>query len=75
MTTKELNKAIKRFAEDISQAKIDPYSEAAKKEFNRLANADNEMKYINKESVIALFVLNRVYKFVPLTMFGPTSYV
>lgn len=75
MEKKQLNAAIKRFAEDISQAKVDPYSDKAKSEFSRLAGADPEMQYINKESVIALFVLNRTYHYVPCTIFGPASYV
>jgi hypothetical protein len=74
METKELNRAIKRFAQEVSEARIDPYSEAAKAEFTRLSGADPEMKYINKESVITLFVMNRAYHFVPFTIFGPSSY-
>jgi len=73
MTPKELNRDIKHFAKNIKSGKLDQYSEAAKKEFSRISEADREMEDINKESVLILFILNRIYNYVPCTMFGPSD--
>lgn len=74
MTKAELNRAVKKFAKDIEAGKIEPYSEAAKAEFNRLHNADNSFKSFNADSLRILIVINNRYHFVKYSYFGPADY-
>lgn len=70
MTPKELNEAIKKFCKDIKTGKLDPDSDGARKEFQRLYGADKEMKTINATSIRILLRLNLRYHWERLHMFG-----
>jgi len=77
MTTKELNRDIKRLVKNIHNLMgkdFDAYFEYihndAKKEFIRLYYADKEFKYMNKQSVLIMFRLNISYRFVEFHRFG-----
>lgn len=74
MTTKEQNAAIKRMGSRIKNGALDGHSPEAKELFTTLYYADREMKYIDKESVIILFVLNRRFKYENINAFGPLDY-
>jgi hypothetical protein len=71
MTNKELNAAIKKFAKQIKDGKIDPEAEQAKQEFTRLHGADRTMQALNADSLRILFVLNRRYNYTGWHYFGP----
>jgi hypothetical protein len=73
MTNAELNRDIKRLAGKIKTGILDPYSQRAKDEFTRLYGADNELKHMNKESVIILLILNRKFHYVNFKDFGPAD--
>jgi len=70
MTKAELNKAVKKFAKQIKERSIDPDSIEAKKEFNRLHNADGSFKSFNEESLRTMIALNRTFHFIPPHMFA-----
>lgn len=74
MTNAELNKAIKKFAQQIKDKKLDPYSTAAFNEFHRLHGADNTMKAWSVESWRIMVVANRQYHYIPSKDFGPADY-
>lgn len=77
MTKQELNRDIKRLANEIyrisfdTQEKYFEYLEKeAKKEFIRLYNADRNFEYMNGKSVLIMLKLNLTNKFIPLHTFG-----
>ena len=74
MEKQQLNAAIKKFAKQIKDKKIDPHSEAAHKEFTRLYGASDELKYMNRDSIVIMIVLNRKFLYVPFHQFGPLNY-
>ena len=74
MTNAQLNSAIRKFAAQIKADKVDPYSEAAKAEFNRLHGADNTFKALSADSLRIMIVLNRAYHFIKPSYFGPADY-
>ena len=76
MTNAELNRAVKKFAKDLKSGKIEPYTddEKAKKEFQRLHDADKTFKALNADSLRIMIVLNRAYHFINPNYFGPADY-
>lgn len=74
MTKAELNRAVKKFAQQIKDNKIDVFSEAAKQEFNRLHDADSTFKSFTADSLRIMIVLNRSYRFTAFHNFGPAEY-
>lgn len=74
MTAKELNTAIKRLAANIKSGKVDPLSDQAHKEYNRLYDIDREMEWMNKNAIIIMVVLNRKFHYVQFHQFGPSDY-
>lgn len=70
MTTNELNRAIWRMADNIETNKLDPYSQEAKDEFNRLYKADITLKSLNAHSLRVLIAMNRIYEYEPYKAFG-----
>jgi hypothetical protein len=74
MTNAELNRDIKKFAQQIKDGKLDPHSEQAKQEFNRLHGADKTMEAWTITSWRIMVVLNRSYRFYPFHIFGPADY-
>lgn len=77
MTAKELNRDIKRLANEIyrisfeDQNKYLAYLESeAKKEFLRLYRADKQFEYMNKQSILIMLRLNVRHRFEAHHMFG-----
>lgn len=79
MTTKELNRDVKRLHQSIMKASqqmtteeyFDFISRDAKREYLRLYHADSTFTYMNRSSILIMFVLNRVNRFIPFHQFGP----
>ena len=77
MTKQELNRDIKRLANEIYRMSFEPQKEyfeyldkIASKEFKRLYCADSSMEYMNLLSVKIMLRLNVSHKFIPLHNFG-----
>lgn len=72
MTTKELNRDIKRLHKSISNADMldEKIKQEHRKEFMRLYLADKEFSYINAENIKIMLRLNLRYRFEPLHLFG-----
>jgi len=82
MTTKELNRDIKRLEKEIFKmsqncektGNNDEYffyiANDAKKEFTRLFHADATFEYMNRESVLIMLRLNLRHRFIQLHQFG-----
>ncbi len=74
MEKSELNRDIKRLRDNIKSGKIDPASEEARTEYKRLYGASDELKYMNRDSIVIMIVLNRKFLYIPLHQFGPLNY-
>lgn len=77
MTTKELNRDIKRLANEfyrLSFGDTDIYNaykeNEGKTEFMRLYRADSEGKYMSHKSMLQLFRINLRHRYIPLHSFG-----
>lgn len=77
MTPKELNKAIKTLHKEfikMSEADNDLFFQWLETtftpEFKRVYYADDSFKYINRESILILLVLNRKTRIIPFYNFG-----
>ena len=77
MTKQELNRDIKRLANEIYRMSFEPQKKyfeylekTAAKEYKRLYNADSNFEYMNLLSVKIMLRLNVSHKFVPLHNFG-----
>lgn len=77
MTKTELNRDVKRLNSEIYRMSFEDFNEyqnyietAARKEFRRLYDADNQFEYMNKQSVIIMLKLNLRHQFIPLHTFG-----
>ena len=77
MSTKELNRDIKRLASEIyrmsfytNKEYFDYIAGDAAKEFKRLYYADTTMESYNLQSLKIMFRLNLSHRFIPLHQFG-----
>jgi hypothetical protein len=77
MTKQELNRDIKRLFKEFKKAaenlEIEKYFEVAeelKKEFRRLYDADRELKYVSKDNILRMLILNRRHRVIPFHQFG-----
>jgi len=77
MTTRELNRDIKRLAKNIAaldSSNLDSFfkyiEEVAKPEFTRLYHASSDFKGLSKESILILLRLNLSHRFIALHHFG-----
>jgi hypothetical protein len=41
-----------------------------KKEFRRLYDADRELKYVSKDNILRMLILNRRHRVIPFHQFG-----
>lgn len=82
MTSKELNRDIKRLSLKVEKMKLvedrDKWfkfiENEAKKEFIRLFYADTTMQSMTKQSILIMLGLNVSYRFIPLHNFTPSKY-
>lgn len=77
MTKQELNRDIKRLANEVYRMSFEPQEKyfeylekTASKEFRRLYNSDSNFEYMNLLSVKIMLRLNVSHKFIPLHNFG-----
>lgn len=68
MTTAELNRDIKKFAEKVKG--MDKIGLAERKEFSRLYHADISFSRISRKSILRLVALNNRCNFIPKSKFG-----
>lgn len=77
MTTRELNRDIKRLANELYRPSFgdnDTYNtykeNEGKAEFMRLYRADSEGKYMSHKSMLQLYQINLRFRYIPLHSFG-----
>lgn len=77
MTPKQLNSRIKKFGKRYLTELKKPADEffnwlntEGTEEFNTLCGADQEMKYINKQSILILMRINMRHRLMPFHRFG-----
>jgi len=71
MTKQELNRDVKRLWNN--HLKCDNYDQIEKTvipEFKRLYGADKDFKYLNRDNILRIMVLNRKYNIIPFHRFG-----
>jgi hypothetical protein len=78
MTKQEFNRDIKRLFKDWKKASEGTASEEyfsevepkMKKEFQRLYFADSEFKYISRDNILRMIILNRRHRIIPFHQFA-----